>query len=113
MSVRIRRPGEHPEIALSSLTQYAIGYVVTTLLLGLSYYLVVNHVMDYMDLMASVAFIAMLVTIAKLVFLFHLDFSETQRWNTLTLMLNVPLLILSIGLTAWMFAVLYERVMVH
>lgn len=113
MSVRIRRPGDHPEIALSSLRQYAIGFVVTTALLGLSYLLVGTHTMDATDTIAAISFIALLTTIAKLVFLFHLDFSETQRWNTLTLMLNVPLLILSVGLTAWMFQTLYDRVMVH
>ena len=48
---------------------------------------------------------------AQLVLLFHLDFSETQRWNSLTLMLNVPLLILSVGLTSWMFRELYTHVM--
>lgn len=113
MSVRIRRPGEHPEIALSSFWQYFVGWVVTTGLLGVSYLLVVHQTMDVIDLVATISLIALLTTVAKLVFLFHLDFSETQRWNTLTLVLNVPLLILSIGLTSWMFETLYDRVMMH
>ena len=113
MSVRIRRPGEHPEIALSNFWQYLVGYVVTTGLLGVSYLLVIGQAMDAIDLVATISLIALLTTVAKLVFLFHLDFSETQRWNTLTLVLNVPLLILSVGLTAWMFENLYDRVMMH
>ena len=113
MSVPIRRPGDHPEIALSSLRMYSAGFVVTTGLLGLSYLLVETRALDSIDAIAVISFIALLTTIAKLVFLFHLDFSETQRWNTLTLMLNVPLLILSVGLTAWMFQTLYTRVMIH
>ncbi|WP_428374800.1 cytochrome o ubiquinol oxidase subunit IV [Lichenicoccus sp.] len=107
------RPADHPEIAYSSGRSYVIGFVITVALLGISLLLVQYHAMSAFNLLASISVLAFLTTVAKLVFLFHLDFSETQRWNTLTLMLNVPLLILSIGLTAWMFRTLYDRVMMH
>ena len=113
MSVDNKRPAEHPEIAFSNARSYVIGYVLTLVLLGISLLLVQHHAFSAFNLMASISVLAFLTTIAKLVFLFHLDFSETQRWNTLTLMLNVPLLILSIGLTSWMFQTLYDRVMMH
>ena len=113
MRVDNTKPWEHPEVALSSGSKYLTGYVVTLALLGVSLLLVLNHAMSAFNLLATISVLAFLTTIAKLVFLFHLDFSETQRWNTLTLMLNVPLLILSVGLTSWMFRVLYERVMPH
>lgn len=113
MGVDNRKPWEHPEIALSSGTRYVLGYVLTLALLGASLFLVENHLLSAFNLMASISALAFLTTIAKLILLFHLDFSETQRWNTLTLMLNVPLLILSVGLTSWMFGVLYDRVMMH
>jgi len=113
MSVDNTRPSDHPEIAFSNARSYVTGFIVTLILLGLALLLVQNHVFSAFNLMASISVLAFLTTIAKLVFLFHLDFSETQRWNTLTLMLNVPLLILSIGLTSWMFSTLYERVMMH
>ena len=107
------KPWEHPEIRLSSASKYFTGYVVTLALLGISLLLVQQHAMTAFNLLATISVIAFLTTIAKLVFLFHLDFSETQRWNTLTLVLNVPLLILSVGLTSWMFQVLFRRVMMH
>jgi len=113
MSIDNSRPSDHPEIAYSNARSYLTGYVVTLILLGVALLLVQNHVLSAFNLMASISVLAFLTTVAKLVFLFHLDFSETQRWNTLTLMLNVPLLILSIGLTAWMFQTLYDRVMMH
>ncbi len=113
MSVDNLRPSDHPEIAYSNGRSYVIGFVSTLALLGISLLLVQYHAMSAFNLLASISVLAFLTTVAKLVFLFHLDFSETQRWNTLTLMLNVPLLILSIGLTAWMFRTLYERVMMH
>ena len=113
MSVDNTKPWQHPEIALSSGRNYVIGYVLTLALLGLSYLVVRTHAFDRFDLYAAITVLAVLTTIAKLVFLFHLDFSETQIWNTLTLTLNVPLLLLSIGLTSWMFHVLYQRVMMQ
>lgn len=113
MSTDNSRPSRHPEIAYSNGRSYLIGYVLTLGLLGISLLLVQSHAMSAFNLMASISVLAFLTTMAKLIFLFHLDFSEAQRWNTLTLMLNVPLLILSIGLTAWMFQTLYDRVMMH
>ena len=113
MSVDNSRPADHPEIAFSIARSYLVGYVLTMALLGISLLLVEQHMFSAFNLMASISVLAFLTTVAKLIFLFHLNFSETQRWNTLTLMLNVPLLILSIGLTAWMFQTLYDRVMMH
>ena len=113
MSVDNTKPWEHKEVELSNGTKYFVGYVLTLALLGLSLILVQYHVLTSFDLLATISVLAFLTTIAKLGLLFHLDLSETQRWNTLTLLLNVPLLILSIGLSSWMFRVLYERVMIH
>ena len=107
------KPWEHPEIRLANFPQYAIGYVSTLAFLGLALLLVLTHAMNAFNLLAVISVLALLTTIAKLVFLFHLDFSETQRWNTLTLVLNVPLLILSVGLTSWMFRTLFHRVMMQ
>ena len=113
MGVDNLKPWEHPEVSLSNGAKYVAGYVVTLALLGLSLLLVQTHALSAFNLLATISVLAFLTTIAKLILLFHLDFSETQRWNTLTLILNVPLLILSVGLTSWMFSILYDRVMMH
>lgn len=113
MGVDNSKPWDHPEIGASSAGRYVAGYVVTLLLLGAALVLVEGHMMSRANLLSAVAVLAVLTTVAKLVLLFHLDFSETQRWNTLTLLLNIPLLILSVGLTSWMFTMLYERMMMH
>ena len=111
MAVDNRRPWEHPEVRLASETRYFIGYVASLALLGLSLFLVITHAATAVTLLSVISFIAFVTIVVQLIFLFHLDFSETQRWNSLTLMLNVPLLILSVGLTSWMFRALYTHVM--
>ena len=102
---------DHQEVKIYKSLQYVAGYVISLFLLGISLLLVLDHTESEATLLATVSCIAFVTIIAQLVLLFHLDFSETQRWNTLTLMMNVPLLILSVGLTLWMFSHLYLRVM--
>jgi heme/copper-type cytochrome/quinol oxidase subunit 4 len=106
-----RRPWDHPEIALANGVQYLAGFVVSLGLLGVGLFLVGAHAFPPATLLASVACLAILTVVAQLILLFHLDFSETQRWNTLSLILNVPLLALSVGLTLWMFRELAVHVM--
>lgn len=113
MGVDNAKPWEHPEVSYSSTPRYVAGYVATLALLGLAVVVVQFHLLPPVASLATIGVLALLTTIAKLSFLFHLDLSETQRWNTLTLILNVPLLLLSVGLTSWMFGILYERVMMH
>lgn len=107
-----RRPWEHPEIQGASTARYLGGYALALALLGLSLLLVRTHATTPVLLLALIGVLSLLAVMAQLILLFHLDFSETQRWNSLTLMLNVPLLILSVGLTSWMFSELYSHVMV-
>ena len=111
MTVHNDNPWEHPEIRLASQTQYTAGYLLSLVLLGASLLLVLYHAQVPIVLDAIVSVIAFITVAVQLILLFHLDFSETQRWNTLTLMMNVPLLILSLGLTVWMFNELYGHVM--
>ena len=111
MAVDNTKPWEHPEVKLSSTIQYVAGYVISLALMGVSLLLVLDHSESRSTLVATITLIAFVSIITQLILLFHLDFSETQRWNTLTLMMNVPLLILSVGLTLWMFSHLYARVM--
>jgi cytochrome o ubiquinol oxidase operon protein cyoD len=111
MTVHNEHPWEHPEIKLANQAQYVWGFALSLALLGVSLLLVLNHAETPSGLIATVSVIAFLATAVKLILLFHLDFSETQRWNTITLMMNVPLLILSVGLTMWMFSELYSHVM--
>ena len=111
MGIDNKRPTEHPEIKGASETQYIAGYVLSRALLGLSLFLVRTHAAGSITLISVISFISILTVMAQLILLFHLDFSESQRWNSLTLMMNVPLLILSVGLTSIMFHQLYVHVM--
>ena len=111
MQIPNEQPWEHPEVKLAHRGQYIAGFAASVVLMGMSLGFVLDQTFSSTLLLLSVAGFAALTVLLQLVLLFHLDFSEAQRWNTLTLALNVPLLILSIGLTAWMFRTLYLQVM--
>lgn len=111
MAVDNLAPWEHPEVSEASAPRYILGYVLSVALAAIALVLVTRHMLAPVSLLATIAVLCLVTVIVKLKLLFHLDLSETQRWNTLTLVLNVPLLVLSVGLTLWMFSQLYGHVM--
>ena len=70
-----------------------------------------RHEMSYVRFVIAVAILGGLALLAQAVLMFRLDLSSGQRWKTISLLLVVPLFVLSIGLTGWMFHTLYPRTM--
>ena len=96
-------PIAHPEVQLASAGRYTIGYVITLALMFVSSGLVMGRLLSPEELAAATGVIALAAVLAQFYFLFRLDLSETQIWHTVALLLTVPLFILAIGLTVWMF----------
>lgn len=105
-------PLQHPEVQVASGRGYLLTFLISTLLMGVSLLLVANHALAPFALMLVLSLCAGLAVIVQIYFLMHMDLSEAHIWNTVALVLTVPLFILAIGLTAWMFSTLYERTMV-
>ena len=105
-------PLQHPEVQVASGRGYLLTFLISTLLMGVSLLLVANHAMAPFGLMLVLSLCAGLAVIVQIYFLMHMDLSEAHIWNTVALVLTIPLFILAIGLTAWMFSTLYERTMV-
>ena len=105
-------PLRHPEVQVASGRGYLLTFLISTLLMGVSLLLVANHAMAPFGLMLVLSLCAGLAVIVQIYFLMHMDLSEAHIWNTVALVLTIPLFILAIGLTAWMFSTLYERTMV-
>jgi cytochrome o ubiquinol oxidase operon protein cyoD len=59
----------------------------------------------------AVSGLALLALIAQAFFFYGLDISQHQIWKSISLVLTVPLFVLSIGLTVWMFHELNGRMM--
>lgn len=105
-------PLDHPEVKLANTRGYLIGYLFALGMMAFSFVLVKSHTLSSTGLVPALSLIALVVILVQLYFLFHLNLSETQIWHTVALVLTIPLFIMAIGLTVWMFYTLHARTMV-
>ena len=105
-------PLQHSEVQLAHGGQYVAGFILSLILTGLPLWLVVDHLGTQLRLMLVVVASAAALTLIQGYFWLRLDISPTQRWMTAAFVLFIPLFVMTIGLTAWMFATLYTRTMI-
>ncbi|HKJ10143.1 MAG: hypothetical protein P8124_12640 [Gammaproteobacteria bacterium] len=109
MSHEQPNPLDHPEVRLASTRGYLTGFLISVSLMALSFGLVAGQALSAFYGRVAIATIAVLAVLAQTHFLFHLNWSETQRWHTLGFWLTIPLLVLLLGLSIWMFHSLDAR----
>ncbi|HEY1858235.1 hypothetical protein [Acidocella sp.] len=111
MSTQHSNPLHHPEVQQASALGYVSGYIVSVLMLLGALLLVSGHALSPMLLLVAVSGLALLALIAQAFFFYGLDISQHQIWKSISLVLTVPLFVLSIGLTVWMFHEMSGRMM--
>ncbi|MBU2755039.1 hypothetical protein HFU84_08115 [Acidithiobacillus sp. CV18-2] len=104
-------PIHHPEVQMATNRNYITGFVVSSLLMLAATILVKDHVLPSFGLLLAIIGCAGIAIIAQVYFLLHIDISEHNIWNTVALVMFIPLFIITIGLTWWMFSQLYMRTM--
>ncbi len=112
MVTKGRDAWQHPQVQLARGGQYVGAYIVSLLLTGGPLWLVVRHGGTPWRLMIIIVACAAALTLVQAYFWPRLDLSRTQRWMTAALVLFIPLVVMTVGLTAWMFATLYARTMI-
>lgn len=112
MSQDAENPLEHPEVKLANAGSYIFAFFAAFLLMGISLILVKSRPWSPEILLGAISLSALIAVVLQFYFLFHLDLSRTQVWNTTALVLIVPLFIIAIGLTLWMFHTLHARTMI-
>ncbi|OYV35074.1 MAG: hypothetical protein B7Z80_19460 [Rhodospirillales bacterium 20-64-7] len=70
-----------------------------------------THALSPLGLMIATSGLAILALVAQTLFFFGIDLSQAHIWKTVSLVLTLPLFVLSIGLTVWMFHYLYGLTM--
>ncbi len=112
MSAGHRNPLAHPEVQLARTGNYLIGFLLATALMAASLLVVTKHLLSRVDRDALVFAIALMAVLAQLRLLFHLGLSPTHRWQTVALAMIIPLFVMLIGLSLWMFRSLDAHMMV-
>ena len=93
----------HPEVQQASISGYISGYALTVVLLGAALFITEDHLLPPEPLLVVISCLAIFLLIAQSVLFFGLDFSRYNIWKTVSLILTIPLFILAIGLSVWMF----------
>ncbi len=96
-------PLQNPELKVGNWLGELIGYTASTVLISLAFALTYAQALSGTMLEAVLTLIALLVIGLQLVLFTNQNISQTQRWKTVATVLTIPLLIMLIGLTAWMF----------
>lgn len=104
-------PIQHPEVQIASAGSYIFAFVIALGLMLVSLKMVTDHSINPVALTTSISILALVAGVVQLYLLFKLDLSESQIWHTISLVLTIPLFILSVGLTIWMFHTLAVRTM--
>ena len=112
MTQGTQNPLEHPEVQLASSRGYLLSFVISVALMTISLWMVKGHAISPVGLLMVTSVIAGIVIIVQGYLLLHMDLSDAQIWHTVAMVLFVPLFIVTIGLTAWMFHGLYARTMI-
>lgn len=102
-------PLQHPELRIGNRLGDFAGYALSTVFISLAFALTYTHALGGTMLEAVLTLIAFVVIGLQLLLFTNLDISPTQRWKTVATILTIPLFVLVIGLTAWMFYTLSLR----
>ncbi len=102
----------HGEVQQASILGYTAGFLATLALLGAALLLTEFHVMPPVYLLGSISGLALLALLCQTFLSFGLDITRHNIWKSVSLVLTIPLFILSIGLTVWMFQQLAINTMI-
>ncbi|MHB8255209.1 MAG: cytochrome O ubiquinol oxidase [Acidiferrobacter sp.] len=111
MSHGVENPLDHPEVRLVSGRGYFVSYALSVLLMAFALAFATHPNLVPSALM-GLATVGAIATVAQILLLFRLNFSETQIWSTVSFVLVVPLFVIAVGLTMWMFNSLDARTMI-
>ncbi len=104
-------PLDHPQVRSFAPGRFLAAYGLAIVCVTLAYVWVRERVWPVHELYGAISVLAGLTILALLTLWLELDGSPAQRWPTVTFVLYIPLFLLTVGLTAWMFATLYTRTM--
>ncbi len=105
-------PLAHPEVQQGSALRYVAGFISTVVLMGAALIVTMRHDLPYQSFVELVGGLAFLALLSQAALFYGLDISRAQIWKSVSLILTVPLFIITVGLTVWMFQSLDQRTMV-
>lgn len=103
--------GSRYGIGQGSLVSYIIGFMLSLLLTGSAYYLVVEHVFTGWMLACVISSLGMLQVFVQLVFFLHLGSESKPYWNLLVFLFMLLVLLIIVTGSLWIMHNLDSRMM--
>jgi cytochrome o ubiquinol oxidase operon protein cyoD len=105
MSTHHAGPGplQHPEVQQATVFGYVAGFLVTLALLGAALLLTEQRSMTPLQLLGSISALALVALLAQCFLFYGLNIAQHNIWKSVSLVLTIPLFIITVGLTVWMF----------
>lgn len=108
-------PLEHPEVRMGGTIRYLAGFVSTILLMYIAMVVAVHRQLhpdtDYETFVIIVGALLLVALLLQAGVFYGLDISKAQIWKSISLTLTLPLFVITVGLTVWMFQSLNHRTM--
>jgi len=95
-----------------TLAGYLTGFGLALILTLIPFGLVAWYGLAIATTLVVVAICAVLQVLVHLIFFLHLDMSEEQRWNTISIAFSAVIMFVLVGGTIWLFYSLKFRMMV-
>ena len=105
-------PLAHPEVRQGGAGRYIAGFISTVVLMGAALIVTLRHDLPYQSFVELVGGLAALALLSQAALFYGLDISRSQIWKSVSLILTMPLFIITVGLTVWMFQSLDQRTMI-
>lgn len=95
-----------------TLAGYLTGFGLALILTLIPFGLVAWDGLAIATTLVVIAICAVLQVLVHLIFFLHLDMSEEQRWNTISIAFSAVIMFVLVGGTIWLFYSLKFRMMV-
>jgi cytochrome o ubiquinol oxidase subunit IV len=103
-------PTQHAEVRQGTVLRYLSAFIASAAAMYAAYALAMTRP-PLVQLIAVLAGTMMFALITQAALFFGLDLSRAQIWKSISLVLTVPLFIITVGFTVWAFSSLYNRTM--
>ncbi len=96
-----------------SLKSYIVGFILSILLTIIPYFLVLNHGLSHDSTILAIVVLGIGQLLVQLVFFLHLNTSSEQRWNLMTFVFTVLILLIVVVGSLWIMWNLDYNMMDH
>lgn len=91
----------HHEGNHGSVKSYMIGFLLSVVLTVIPFWLVMAHVLPKGLTLVAIFLFAIVQVLVHLKYFLHLDFSTDGRWNTLSFIFTMLVIVMLVGLSIW------------